>query len=202
MKLDDDYTLTVTVDPHGFAGDVALSASDLSTAGVTAAFADEHLTLDGTSSASTTLTLTTASSSTPGSVAVTVSGVGGGKTSSANVDLMVLSDITIVIPQGVDGMAGTQANPYQLAFGPYPIDITAPDSISDQHPVTVRFFNDDDVEHEIHAGQGDQGFGHGQQTIPPHGMDPMVRKVNTAGTYDFYLHDQNGAFTTGRIVIQ
>jgi hypothetical protein len=62
--------------------------------------------------------------------------------------------------------------------------------------------NDDSVSHEIHADASGQGFGHDPGPFGGGTMDPYVRKVNTAGTYDFYLHDQGQAITIGRIEIK
>ncbi len=33
-------------------------------------------------------------------------------------------------------------------------------------------------------------------------MDSLVRKVNSKGLYDFYLHDQNAPKTIGRLAVQ
>ena len=57
------------------------------------------------------------------------------------------------------------------------------------------------VSHEIHADRPDQGFGHGNQPIPANSFDPVVRQVNTPGTYDYYPHDI-GQSIPGRIVIE
>ena len=89
-----------------------------------------------------------------------------------------------------------------MAFGDYPMNIIAPKDISAQKPLTVRFFNDDDVAHEIHAASNAQGFPHDPGPIAAHSMDGLVRKVNSKGLYDFYLHDQNAPKTIGRLAVQ
>jgi len=38
--------------------------------------------------------------------------------------------------------------------------------------------------------------------IPPNSMSSNVREVNSAGTYNYYLHDEGAAETVGQIVIQ
>lgn len=110
-------------------------------------------------------------------------------------------EITITIPAGVDGVQGTAQQPNTTAFGPYPLTISAP-AVSQQNPVTVRFFNADIKAHEIHASLPNDGFGHDLTPFAPMTMDPMVREVTAPGTYDFYLHDEGGPFNVGRLVIQ
>jgi hypothetical protein len=193
--------LTVSIAPNGFTGSVALSVVGLPT-DVQASFADASLTLDGTTTATTKLTLTTASNTAPGDLPFSVVGTAGSATKSAPSTLTVHSAITIDIPQGVIGLGGTQTNPYKTAFGTYPITITAPQGISSTTPVTVRFYNADTQSHEIHASAPLAGFAHDPGSIAPQSMDRLVRNVTMKGTYDFYLHDQNGPATVGRIIIQ
>jgi len=76
---------------------------------------------------------------------------------------------------------GSAQNPYTTAYGPYPIRIRAP-HISSGNPIVVKFFNDDDVAHEIHASSPPSP--HDPNPIPPHAADPFVRNVPAAGTYD------------------
>ena len=47
-----------------------------------------------------------------------------------------------------------------------------------------------------------QGFPHDVMPIPPNSMSSNVREVNSAGTYNYYLHDEGAAETVGQIVIQ
>ena len=107
--------------------------------------------------------------------------------------------LTITIPQGLNGMSDDPPN--TTAFGDYPTRIRALDGMSGDNPVTILFFNADSVPHEIHADRPDQGFGHGNQPIPASSFDPVVRQVNTPGTYDYYPHDI-GQSILGRIVIE
>lgn len=202
INLLDKKDLVVSVQPNGYKGSVALSVDDLSGAGVKAELASATVMLDGVTTATTALTLTTVSSSKPGSADFKVSGTVDTGTKIGSSTLTVVSDITIVIPKGVNGLGGTADNPVMDAFGPYPINIAAPAGMSAQNPVTVRFYNADTIPHQIHGGKPDEGFPHDSGDIAPMSMSKLVREVNTPGTYGFYLHDQNAASTIGRIVIQ
>jgi hypothetical protein len=201
MQLLAQTTVQVSVAPNGYAGTVQLAAGTLP-AGITASFDKPSLTLDGTTTAMATLTLQTDTNAPPGDAQVDVDVSAGGTTKTASVTATVQSVITLHIPQGVNNMGATIVNPNTTAFGPYPITIVAPQGISAQNPVTVYFKNDDTVSHEIHADATAQGFGHDPASFGAGKMDPYVRKVNTAGTYDFYLHDQGSPLTIGRIHIQ
>jgi len=194
-------TVHVSVAPNGYSGTVDLAAGTLPS-GITAAFDKSTLTLDGETTGTATLTITTETSAPPGTVPLSVSASAGGATFSAAVSVTVESVITLHIPQGVNSSGATVSNPNTTAYGPYPITIVAPQGISDANPVTVYFKNDDDVSHEIHADDQAQGFGHDPGSFGAGTMDPYVRKVNAAGTYDFYLHDQGSPITPGRVFIQ
>lgn len=202
IDLASQVDLKVTVTPHGYTGNVNLTATGLSNGGIASSFGMNMLTLDGSTNATTTLTLKTGSSTAPKALPFSVDVFAAAGTASAPATLTVHSAITIHIPANANSLGGTQANPYKTAFGPYPIPITAPAGISAQNPVTVRFFNDDGVAHEIHASQASEGFDHDPGSIAPHSMDTFVRQVNAKDTYDFYLHDQLQPITIGRIVIQ
>ncbi len=202
VDLDSKLALTVTVKPNGFVGPVSLVANGLSTGGIAAMLGTSNLTLDGTTNATTTLNLETGTSTPPNALPFTVAAFAPAGTASVSATVTVNAAITIHIPKNVNQLGGTQQNPYTTAFGPYPIPITAPTGISTTKTVKVRFFNDDDIQHEIHASQQAQGFDHDPGPIDPHTMDTDVRQVNATGTYDFYLHDQNVPSTIGRIVIQ
>ena len=191
----------VSIAPNGYSGTVDLAAGTLP-GGVTAGFDRSTLTLDGATPGTATLTITTATSAPPGTVPLTVNATARGVTASSAVSVTVQSVITLHIPQGVDSTGATVNNPDMTAYGPYPIAIVAPAGLSSVNPVTVYFKNDDTVSHEIHADAQGQGFGHDPGAIGAGKMDPYVRKVNTAGTYDFYLHDQGNPITIGRIVLQ
>ncbi|MEP7125806.1 MAG: hypothetical protein ABJE95_33050 [Byssovorax sp.] len=202
IDLDDALEMTVTISPKGYVGSVSLAINNLGNGGITGDFAAKKITLDGSADVMVKLTLTTMSSTPPGDVAFSVSGTvaTGAKTTAAT--LTVKPAITIVIPKNVYGLGGTQNNPYKMAFGDYPMNVIAAGDISDQHPLTVRFYNDDDISHEIHAANQAQGFPHDAGGIAPHSMDSLVRKINAKGLYDYYLHDQNAPATIGRLAVQ
>lgn len=202
VTLASELTVTISIDPKGYVGDVLLGVSSLDAAGLTGTFGKTSLTLDGSTVAKTTFTLASSSSTPPATVGYTITAASEAGAATTTGAVSVLSDITIVIPTNVAGLPGSAGAPYKDAFGPYPTVIIAPTDISAANPVTVRFFNDDEVEHEIHAGQGGDGFPHDTGPIAPNSMDTMVRKVTAKGTYDYYLHDQGVAQTVGRIVIQ
>jgi hypothetical protein len=194
-------TVTVSVAPNGYSGAVDLTAGTLPS-GVTAAFDNATLTLDGETTATATLTITTATSAPPGTAPLAVNVTAGGMTQSTAVSVTVESTITLHIPAGVNSTGATVTNPNTTAYGPYPITIVAPAGISASNPVTVYFQNDDTVSHEIHADDQAQGFGHDPGSFGAGKMDPYVRQVNATGTYDFYLHDQGAPITPGRVFIQ
>jgi hypothetical protein len=203
VDLDDQVDLTITIAPNGYSGSVALAVNNLGNGGITGDLSPGNkVTLDGSTPVKVKLTLTTMSSTPPGDVGFSVSGTvaTGAKTASAT--LTVRPAITIVIPKGANQLGGTATNPYKMAFGDYPMNVIAPQGISAQNPLTVRFFNDDDVSHEIHAANQSQGFPHDPGPIAPHTMDGLVRKVNAKGLYDYYLHDQGKAITIGRLAVQ
>jgi hypothetical protein len=193
--------VNVSVAPNGYTGTVTLSVTDLP-ADVKGTFANATLTLDGSTMATAKLTLATATSTAPGNLALNVVATAPEGAHQAAIAMTVNSAITITIPKGVIGLGGTQTNPVKTAFGSYPITITAPQGISGTTPVTVRFYNADTSSHEIHASAPGAGFAHDPGSISPQSMDNLVRHVNTKGTYDFYLHDQGGPATVGRVVVQ
>jgi hypothetical protein len=201
MQLMAQTVVSVSVAPNGYSGTVQLAANTLPS-GVTASFDHSSLTLDGSTAVTAQLTLVSATDAAPGTASVSVDATASGTTKSAPLSVDVQSVITLHIPAGVDDTGATIVNPNTTAFGPYPITIVAPQNISSQSPVTVYFKNDDTVPHEIHADASAQGFGHDPGAFGAGQMDPYVRKVNTAGTYDFYLHDQGSPLTIGRLHIQ
>jgi plastocyanin len=202
MQLLASTTVTVSVAPNGYSGTVDLTAGSMP-AGITAAFDKPTLTLDGETTGTATLTITTATNAAPGNAPLAVSAaVSGGTNVSTAVALTVESTITLHIPAGVNDTGATVSNPNTTAYGPYPITIVAPAGISASNPVTVYFMNDDIISHEIHADDAAAGFGHDPGAFGAGKMDPYVRKVNAAGTYDFYLHDQGAPITPGRLFIQ
>ncbi len=193
--------LTLTIAPQGYSGSVALSVMGLPT-DVDTVFTPASLTLDGTTTMTAKLSITTHTSTKPGDAPFSVVVTSSSGTQSAPSTLTVHSAITIQIPSGANNLGGTTATPVRTAYGTYPIVIAAPTGISAANPVTVRFYNADSVSHEIHGSAPGAGFAHDPGSFGAGAMDPLVRKVNTTGTYDFYLHDQGGAKTVGRIVIQ
>jgi hypothetical protein len=201
LPLMDNSAVHVSVAPNGYTGTLALATGTLPT-GVTASFDNAMLTLDGTTTATATLTVTTADNAPPGDLPITVNATADGVTKSAPLDVTVQSTITLHIPAGVNNTGATVSNPNTKAFGPYPITIVAPANLSSSNPITVNFMNDDTVSHEIHADNATQGFGHDPGPFGAGQMDPYVREVNAAGTFDFYLHDQGSPITVGRIFIQ
>ena len=202
IELDDTLEMKVIVSPKGFEGTVNLAINNLGNGGIIGGFSQESITLDGVTDVTVKLTLTTMSSTPPGSVEFSVSGAAAMGATTVSATLTVKPAITIVIPKGVYNLGGTESNPYKQAFGDFPMNVIAAKNISGDNPLTVRFFNDDDISHEIHAGNPTQGFPHDPGGIAPHTMDSLVRKVNSKGLYDFYLHDQGKAKTIGRIAVQ
>ncbi len=200
LDLDDAVDLTVTVTADGDVGTVTLGVEDLPD-GVDAIVSPDTLLVGAAGVHTATVTLSTRSWAPPGDHPFTLRATSSTQSETVDGVLAVAPVITIVIPQGVLDLGGTLGNPYKTAYGPYPIEITAPSDIGAE-PVTVFVYNDDDLPHEIHSDQGDVGFPHDADAIPPNAMDPVVRELHQTGTYDFYLHDQGGAATPGRIVIQ
>ena len=201
MHLFDEVLVHVSVAPNGYRGSVSLATSTMPS-GVAGTFDMASLNLDGSTTASAVLTIKTDTSAAPGTTPVDVNAMMSGMMKGATVSLDVQSIITLHIPQGVNNMGGTTQNPVTDAYGPYPITITAPQGLSGSNPVTVYFKNDDTVSHEIHADAGGQGFGHDPGAFGAGQMDPYVRKINSSGTFDFYLHDQGQPITIGRIIVQ
>jgi len=197
LDLRDTTNLTVTIEPNGYTGDVLLHVDGLPS-DVTSQLSGSTVSLDGTSPKTIGLTLTTLSSTATGSFAFQVTGTSPGGSKSAAASLTVNPVITIIIPKDL----ATYANTTQ-AFGDYPTMIKALPTMDATHTITVKFFNDDTVPHEIHADQGAEGFPHGTGSIDPGSFDPVVRKVTAADTFDFYPHDLgNGPTILGEIVIQ
>lgn len=199
VELMSAVEVEVTIEPNEFIGPVSLSALGLA-AGVTAEFAPATVDLDGSSTATAVLTLRTLSSVAPGEVAFVVVGASEPGEKSGAASLTVEPVITLFIPQGVNDL-GSINDPYMTAYGPYPIEITAPGDISAQNPVTVKIQNADTVQHEIHAEDEEIGFPHSPGPIAPGAMD-QPREVTSKGTINFYLHDQGTVNTPGRIIIQ
>ncbi len=196
LELRDSATITVTIDADGDVGTVSLVVEGLP-GDVTATVDDTVDVSDGTQTA--LVELSSASSTVTGTFDFTVRATAAGSEETAAGQVVVEPVITIYIPQNLDGL---QENPPNTtAFGAYPTTLTAPPNLSGDNPVTVRFFNQDAVPHQIHAGD-QNGFDHSQADIPANGYDPMDRRVTAAGTYDYYPHDCCGQSILGRIVIE
>ncbi|HSN98378.1 MAG TPA: hypothetical protein VLS89_08770 [Candidatus Nanopelagicales bacterium] len=197
MELRAETDIVVTVTPNGYVGPVTLAVQGTPT-DVTAAFEANTIDLDGATAATVTLTLSTLSDTVTGDFPLMVTGVTDGGTKEASIALKVLPQITVVIPANVQNLTNTTNS-----FGDYPTMVKTLPNLSAANPIRVRFFNSDGVPRQIHAAQGDQGFGHSQQDIPAGGYDNLQRPVNAAGTYNFYMHGITGGETIlGRIVIQ
>jgi hypothetical protein len=202
LDLADTVVVNVSITPNGFHGAVDLAMATMPP-NVTGAFATTAFTLDGTNVATTTLTIATSVSATTGADALMVTATAGAMGSATTpIALTVNAALTITVPANVDGNGGTTADPVTNAFGPYPMNITAPANLSTSNTLTIRFYNADTIAHEIHAESPNQGFAHDPGPFPAMSMDPFIRHVNATGTYDFYLHDQGRPSTIGRLVIQ
>lgn len=202
VDLRAEVEVDVTIEPNGYTGAVALALSGVPD-DVDAALASTSVVLDGQTAETVTVTFTTASDTTTGTFPFTVTGtVEAGDKSTAGT-LAVIPAITITIPANLAAMQPAPGDPpNQTAFGPYPTVLKALPNMSAQNTITIRFFNADTVPHEIHADNADQGFPHGNQSIPPMSFDPVVRNVNSPGQYDYYPHDLGVNNIQGRILIQ
>jgi hypothetical protein len=196
IELRDEVELTVTVAPNGYVGTVNLTLQDVPS-DVTAELSSTTMTLDGSADETVTLTLASASDTTTGTFDFTLAAFSEDGTKQVLPSLTVLPVITVYIPMNLSSFNGMDT-----AFGPFPTTIKALPNMSAANPITVRFFNQDDVGHEIHADQGGQGFGHGIGSIAPNSFDPLEREVNSPGEYNYYPHDLNNNTIRGRIVIE
>jgi hypothetical protein len=195
MDLDDTVEIAVEITSTGDVGTVTFDAIGLPS-GVAANFSPPSVTLGSAGSDAVVLTLTSLSSASVGDAGFTVVASSADQDETAGASVTVEPVLTIVIPSGVAALGGSIDNPYLDAYGPYPITVTA------APPVTVYVYNADQTSHEIHSDAGEMGFPHGNGPIAPQSMDPVVRQLQVNGTYNFYLHDQGGPATPGRIVMQ
>ncbi len=196
LRASTDVALTIA--PNGYVGAVSLSLMNVP-GDVDASVSPTSVTLDGTSDETLTLTVTSASNSESGSFAISVVGTAPEGQASGDVSVTIQPVITITIPQDLESYASNPAD--TTAFGDYPTVIKAPANLSGANPVTVRFYNDDSVPHEIHADQDGAGFGHGEGPIAAGAFDPVVREVNQTGEFGYYPHDI-GTTILGMIVIE
>lgn len=186
LDLRDSAEVELTVAPNGYVGQVSLSLMNVP-ADVQGSLSVTSLTLDGSSDQLLSLTLESASDTVTGAFAVTVVGTAPEGQASGDVALTIEPVITVYIPQDLESYVSSPAN--TTAFGAYPTRIKAPPNLGPENTITVRFFNQDSVNHEIHADQDQQGFGHGQGPIAPNSFDPVVRNINAPGDYSYYPHD-------------
>lgn len=198
IDLRDSAELTVAIEPNGYEGRVDLALTGLPS-DVAGELAADSVTLDGASTETVTLTVSSASDTTTGTYPFVISGsVPAGEKSGA-ATVIVRPVITIIIPPNL--ATYDDNGPDTTAFGDYPTVIKALPNMNGQNTITVNFFNSDTVNHEIHADDQAQGFGHGQGPIAPNSMDPVVRRVNSPGEYNYYPHDI-GTNIMGQILIQ
>jgi hypothetical protein len=197
IELRDSAELEISVTPNGYVGTVIVGIAGLP-ADVTSTISPTMVELDGSTVATTTLSIASASDTVTGSFSFTLNAAAPEGTKSVTAGLTVAPVITIYIPPALSSYTGQDT-----AFGPFPTMIKALPNMSAANTISVRFFNQDSVPHEIHASAPDQGFPHGNGDIDPNSFDGQTRNVNAPGTYDFYPHDlANGTTIPGRIVIQ
>lgn len=195
MELRAVRQIELQVDAGSHVGTATLSASGLPD-DVAATLTPAVLELAGAPAAAT-LTLTTLSSTVTGAFTVQVDATTAGGAGSATLDVTVEPAITITIPAGIAAPGGMDV------FGDYPTVIRALDGMSDDNPITIRFYNADSVYHRIQGHRADVGF-----PVTPHpGIEPMgyetpARRVTATGEFDFYLHDLGPTAGLGRILIQ
>jgi hypothetical protein len=196
LELRDSAELEISVTPNGYVGTVLVGIAGLPS-DVTSTISPTMVELDGSTVATTTLSLASASDTVTGSFTFTLNAAAPEGTKSITAGLTVAPVITIYIPPDLSSYSGQDT-----AFGPFPTMIKALPNMSTSNTISVRFFNQDSVPHEIHADAAVQGFPHGNGPIPPNSFDGQTRNVNQPGTYNFYPHDLNDTTIRGRIVIQ
>ncbi len=192
IDLRAEQVIQVTVAPQSYTGDIALSVTGLP-ADITATFDKPTLSVSGTTGATAKLTLKSLSSTKPGAVPFNVVATAGATTKTTAASLTVKSVLVISIPVNVDANTGPDV------FGT--INVTAPPNLSATNGITVTFLNLDSTPHEIHGSQAAQGFPHDKGTFGQNQMN-LPRTLNSAITYNFYLHDQGSAKTPGKIVVK
>jgi hypothetical protein len=183
LELRDSTELEITVTPNGYVGTVLVGIAGLPT-DVTSTISPTMVELDGSTTATATLSIESASDTVTGDFAFTLNAAAPEGTKSVTANLTVAPVITIYIPADLASYSGSNT-----AFGPFPTMIKALPGMSASNTISVRFFNQDSVPHEIHASAPDQGFPHGNGDIDPNSFDGQTRNVNAPGTYDFYPHD-------------
>lgn len=176
IELRDSAELEITVTPNGYVGTVVVGLAGLPS-DVTSTISPTLVELDGSTVATTTLSLASASDTVTGSFAFTLNAAAPEGTKSVTANLEVAPVITIYIPPDLSSYTGQDT-----AFGPFPTIIKALPNMSASNTISVRFFNQDSVPHEIHADAAVQGFPHGNSPIPPNSFDGQTRNVNQPGT--------------------
>jgi hypothetical protein len=197
-----ETTVLVNVQPqNGFNGNVDLSVTG-APAGVTCTFDKTTVTING-ASASATLTLKAASDTAPATQSLTITAKSGSLQATAPLSLTINPVVHLKIPASVDALRGPTDTVIQsTAYGPNPLNL----KLGTAANIAIKIFNEDTKAHEIHAGNGAQGFAHGNNI--PAGTEEgntqanVPRTVNAPGTYNFYLHDgTNGRTVSGRIIV-
>ncbi len=188
-----DQTTVVTVAPaNGFTGAVTLTLT--APAELDAKLDKTSLTITGGAAASAMLTV---KSSKIGDVPFTVTATATSVTPiTTNVTFSATSNLTLYIPADAESNKGTTGAPYNTGFGP------AAGTIIHGAPVKLTIVNKDSTGHIIHA-DGKNGFAHGNTNNPlATGAADSVRTLTAMTTYNWYLHDQNAALVTGKLILQ
>lgn len=192
----------VNVQPqNGFNGNVDLSVTG-APAGVTCTFDKTTVMVNG-ASASAKLTLKTASDTAPSTQSLTITAKSGSLQATAPLSFTINPVVNLEIPANVDAMRGAADTVVQSqAYGPNPLNL----KLGTAANIAVKITNNDNKAHEIHAGNGAQGFAHGNNipagTLEGNTQANVPRTVNAPGTYNFYLHDgTNGRTVSGRIIV-
>jgi hypothetical protein len=206
LRLNETMVINVTITPNGQTGSAALSLASAPT-GVTATFVPPTVTL-GAAPVTSVMTVTAASSMTPVSnIAAAVTATVGTNTSTTTYGVTVIPKLVIHIPAGTntDGSGG-----HKVAGFPKNIPVTLPAN----NMLPVDFYNDDSVEHEIHADGNSLGMSHEPGSLTANGGNLIVNGVDTGlnyyetnitktGTAKVYCHLHGGTATSdpGTIVV-
>jgi hypothetical protein len=205
LRLNETMVINVTVTPNGQTGSAALSLANAPT-GVTATFVPATVTL-GSAPVTSVMTVTAASDMTPiANVAAAVTATVGASASTTTYGVTVIPKLVIHIPNNT----GVNANNHAVAGFPKNIAVKLPAS----NMLPVDFYNDDSVEHEIHADGNSLGMSHEPGALTANGGNLIVNGTDTGlnyyetnitktGTAKVYCHLHGGTATTdpGTIVV-
>lgn len=188
-----DQTTVVTVIPaNGFTGTVTLAVG--TAPGLAAKLDKTTVTITGSAAASANLTL---NSTTIGDTPVHITATSGAIATTSNVTLSAANHLTLYIPADAETNKGTSAAPYNTAFGPASGVV-----VHGAAPLKLTIVNKDSTGHIIHA-DGKNGFAHGDtNNALGQGASDQVRTLTAQTTYNWYLHDQQGALVTGKLILQ